>query len=105
MVEKQIAWIILNAVKHAQAGKERLAQFLRGAHSQLVRKDAMDRQTGYGSLLWYNLTTISGFIDQLEEMQLIIRYMKNTGYYSYPIIILTEVRRKKFMVEKNMMLF
>ncbi|MFH1276733.1 MAG: helix-turn-helix domain-containing protein [Candidatus Woesearchaeota archaeon] len=94
MVEKQVASLILNAVHHAKTGKERLVDFLRGSHSQLVKKNEMDRKTGYGALFWHDKNTISGFIEQLLEIGLIERFNVNTGYYSYPILILTDAGKK-----------
>src|SRR3989338_4805883 len=94
MAEKQVALLILNAIHNARAGKERLVDFLRGSHSKLVKKDEMDRKIGYGALFWHDKNTISGFIEQLLEIGLIKRFSVNTGYYSYPILVLTEAGKK-----------
>lgn len=94
MPEKQVASLILNTIHHAKAGKGRLVDFLRGSHSQLVKKDKMDRKTGYGALFWHDKNTITGFIEQLLEIGLIERFMVNTGYYSYPILVLTDAGKK-----------
>lgn len=92
--QKQVAFIILKAVHHLQTGKNKLASFLRGSHSTLVTENEMDRTVGYGALLWYDIPTIKGFIDQLGEMGFLKPYCVQTGAYSYPIIALSAAGQK-----------
>ncbi len=92
--QKQIASIVLRTVYHLQTGKNKLASFLRGSHSKIVRDKELDRKTGYGALLWHDVPTIVGFINQLEEMGFIKTYTVQTGTYSYPILTLSEAGKK-----------
>ncbi len=92
--QKQIALIILRATHYLQTGKNKLALFLRGSHSKLVRDKELDRKAGYGALLWQDIPTINGFIDQLEDMGFIKPYLVQTGIYPYPILVLTEAGKK-----------
>lgn len=92
--QKQIALIILRAAHHLQTGKNKLASFLHGSHSKIVRDKEMDRKTGYGALFWHDIPAIIGFILQLEEMEFIKPYLVQTRSYSYPILILTEAGKK-----------
>ncbi len=62
----QTAWIILNAAKSISVGKHRLAEFLKGSKSKHVSH--LSSQQGYGGLLWHDIQTIIGFIEQLEQM-------------------------------------
>ncbi len=90
--QKQVAFIILKAVKYLQTGKDKLASFLRGSHSKIVKE--LDKKSGYGALFLHNIPIIKGFIDQLKEMEFIKSYFIQTETYSYPIIILTEAGKK-----------
>lgn len=92
--QKQIALIILRAVSEHQIGKNKLAAFLRGSHSQLVLEPGLDRKAGYGAILWHDIPTIFGFITQLEEKGFLKRYRVQTGDYSYPVLTLSEAGRK-----------
>lgn len=92
--QKQIAFIILMAAHYLQTGKNKLASFLRGSHSKIIRDKELDRKAGYGALLWHDVPTILGFINQLEEMGFIKPYFIQTGVYSYPILILTEAGKR-----------
>lgn len=92
--QKQIAFIILKATDHLQTGRNNLALFLRGSHSKIVRDKELDRKAGYGALLWQDIPTITGFINQLDEMGLIKSYLVQNGRYSYPILTLTEAGKK-----------
>lgn len=99
--QKQVALIILRAVQYLQTGKNKLASFLRGSHSKIIKDKELDRKAGYGALLWHDIPTIRGFINQLEEMRFIKHYLVQTGMYSYPILILTDAG-KKSLEEKLM---
>lgn len=92
--QKQVALIILRSVHYLQTGKNKLASFLRGSHSKIIKDKDLDRKAGYGALLWHDIPTIRGFINQLEEMGFIKPYYVQTGLYSYPILILTEAGKK-----------
>lgn len=87
----QIVWIILNAVKNIKAGKYKLAEFLKGSRA----KDAahLSSQQGYGGLLWHDITTIIGFIEQLEQMGFITRIKTAIDDY-YSILELTDAGKK-----------
>lgn len=98
--QKQIALIILRAAHYLQTGKNKLASFPRGSHSKIIRDRELDRKAGYGALLWHNIPTIMGFINQLEEMGFIKSYLVQTGIYSYPILPLTEAGKKA--LDENM---
>src|SRR3989338_5793241 len=88
--QASIAHIILQAVANEQTGKHKLAAFLRGSKSQLIRDPGLDRKQGYGALLWHDILTIEGFIDQLLQMELIKTYKVQTGDFTYPILQLTD---------------
>ena len=75
----QVTWIILNSVKTMKVGKFKLADFLKGSKSKDIA--SLSSQQGYGGLLWYDISTIVGFIGQLEEMELIKRKVIR-DYYS-----------------------
>lgn len=95
----QVAWIILQAIDSLHCGKRKIAAFLRGSQSKLVQEPQLDQKRGYGALLWHDIPTITGFIAQLEEMQLITSQRVQNSYYSYPILILTDAG-KKVLTEK-----
>lgn len=84
----QITWIILNAVKNLRIGKVKLAQFLKGSQSKNVKQ--ISGKVIYGGLMWYDISTITGFIEQLENMKLIQRKIVSGHPYNYPILELTE---------------
>lgn len=96
-----IARIILQAVENERTGKHKLAAFLRGSKSQLVREPGLDKKQGYGALLWHDIPTIEGFIDQLEQMELIMIYRVQTGDYAYPVLQLSEAGRKVLDEKKS----
>ena len=91
MIEEtyQITWTILKATENINAGKYKLAEFLKGSKSKDVAY--LSNEQGYGGLLWFNINEIIAFIEQLEEMDLIKRTSID-GYYS--VIGLTEAGRK-----------
>ena len=97
--QKQTTFIILKAVEYMQTGKNKLASFLRGSHSKIIKDKKLDRKAGYGALLWQEIPTIKGFITQLEEIGLIKKYLVETGSYSYPVLVLTEAG-KNVLTEK-----
>src|SRR3989344_4858251 len=85
----KVVWIILNAVKTIGVGKHRLAEFLKGSKAKDIA--GLSIEQGYGGLLWYDIPTITGFIEQLEQMDLIKRILIQ-DYYSR--LELTEAGRK-----------
>ena len=91
MIEEtyQITWIILKAAENINAGKYKLAEFLKGSKSKDVAY--ISSEQGYGGLLWFNINEIIAFIEQLEEMDLIKRTSID-DYYS--VLGLTEAGRK-----------
>jgi len=91
MIEEtyQITWIILKAAENINAGKYKLAEFLKGSKSKDVAN--LSNQQGYGGLLWFSINEIIAFIEQLEEMDLIKRTSID-DYYS--VLGLTEAGRK-----------
>ena len=92
--QKQTALIILRAAAYLQSGKNKLASFLRGSHSQIIKNQELDQKAGYGALLWHDIPTIKGFITQLKEMGLIKTYWMETEYHHYPILVLTSAGEK-----------
>ena len=76
MIEEtyQITWTILKAAENINAGKYKLAEFLKGSKSKDVAY--LSNEQGYGGLLWFNINEIIAFIEQLEEMDLIKRTSK-----------------------------
>jgi len=93
----QITWIILNAVRNLQSGVDKLALFLKGSKSKLVVP--IESKQLFGGLMWHDIPTIKGFINQLIDMEF-IRKKNIQGYtYSYPILELTEAG-KKVLAEK-----
>ena len=91
MIEEtyQITWVILKAAENINAGKYKLAEFLKGSKSKDVAY--LINQQGYGGLLWLNIETIVAFIEQLEEMGFIKR-TSIEDYYS--VLGLTEAGRQ-----------
>src|SRR3989344_3298891 len=97
----KIVWIILNAVKHTKIGKHKLAEFLKGSKAKDVA--SLSSQQGYGGLLWYDIATIIGFTEQLEQMGLITRIRQAiNGYYS--ILELTDAGEKVLKEKINIQL-
>ena len=87
----QITWIILTAVKSLNVGKYKLAEFLKGSKSKNVSH--LSNQQGYGGLLWYDIATILGFIEQLEQMGFVARKRVAIDDY-YSIIEISEAGEK-----------
>ena len=87
----QIALIILNAVKGLKVGKYKLAEFLKGSKAKDIA--VLSSQQGYGGLLWHDIATIIGFIEQLEQMSLIARKRIAIDDY-YSVLELTEAGKK-----------
>ena len=86
-----IAWIILSAAKNIKAGKYKLAEFLKGSKAKDIAH--LSSQQGYGGLLWYDIETIAGFIEQLEQMGVIARIKPAIDEY-YSVLELTEAGKK-----------
>lgn len=89
---REVAQIILHAVDTVQYGKHKLARLLKGSRS---REIIPKMQEGvFGGLLWYNISTIEGFIEQLETMGFIER-RERLGYpYPFSVYVLTDAGRK-----------
>ena len=87
----KIVWIILNAAKTIKVGKLKLAEFLKGSKSKDVAH--FSSQQGYGGLLWHDIATIEGFIEQLEQMNLIRRKRIAIDDY-HSVLELTEAGEK-----------
>lgn len=92
----QVALIILNAITHLQVGKIKLAQFLKGSLSKDVIP--ISQHQIYGGLMWYTISTIEGFIEQLEDMGL-IKKIKIPGKFDFYILELTDAG--KLVLEKK----
>ena len=86
-----IAWIILSAVKDIKAGKHKLAEFLKGSKAKDVAH--LSGRQGYGGLLWHDIETIMGFIEQLEQMGFVKRVRTAIDEY-YSVLELTEAGEK-----------
>ena len=91
MIEEthQITWVILKAAENINAGKYKLAEFLKGSKAKDVAH--LSNEQGYGGLLWLNIGIIVAFIEQLEEMGFIKR-TSIEDYYS--VLGMTEAGRK-----------
>lgn len=87
----QVTWIVLNAVKNMNIGKYKLAEFLKGSKSKDVAH--LSNERGFGGLLWYDIATIIGFIEQLEHMKLILRRRVAIDDY-YSVLELAEAGKK-----------
>jgi hypothetical protein len=61
---KNIASIILAAIKQLHAGRAKITLFLTGSKAAEVLP--LQNLPGYGGLLWYNSKTIEGFLAQLD---------------------------------------
>ena len=86
-----IAWIILNSVKSLKVGKYKLAEFLKGSKAKDIAH--LSSQQGYGGLLWHDIETIMGFIEQLEQMGFLTRIKSAVDDY-YSVLELTEAGEK-----------
>lgn len=94
---RNVAQIILHAIDAAQHGKHKLARLLKGSRS---RETLSKMQEGcFGSLFWHTVSTIEGFIEQLERMNLIARKVQYGYPYPYSVYALTEAG-KEAMNEK-----
>ena len=87
----QVVWIMLTAVKNLQVGKLRLAAFLKGSKSKVVMP--ISDKNVYGGLMWCDIATITGFIEQLENMNLIQRKTIQGYPYSYSVFELSDAGR------------
>ena len=87
----KIVWIILNSVKNIKVGKYKMAEFLKGSKAKDIAH--FSGQTGYGGLLWHDIATIVGFIEQLEQMELITRIKSPISDY-YSVLELTDAGKK-----------
>src|SRR3989338_6140395 len=87
----QIVWIILTATKNIKVGKHKLAEFLKGSKAKDIAN--LSSQQGYGGLLWHDIATIIGFIEQLEQMGFIKRVRLTIDDY-YSALKLTEAGKK-----------
>ena len=88
----QVTWIILNAVKHLHVGKIKLAQFLKGSKSKIMKQ--IEDEAVYGGLFWYDIPTITGFIEQLETIGLIHKKAISGSPYDYSVFEITDAGRK-----------
>jgi DNA-binding CsgD family transcriptional regulator len=100
--QTQIGHLILQAVQQQRTGKGKLAAFLKGSKSQVVKK--LTGEVGYGALYWFDILTIKSFITQLEGMEFITTYTVRMGDYSYPTLILTEAGKKVLEEKKEISL-
>lgn len=98
----QVTWIILNAVEHLQVGKIKLAQFLKGSKSKVVKP--ISKEVVYGGLMWYDTPTITGFIEQLETIGLIYKKAISGSPYDYSVFELTEAGKKVLEEKKEIAL-
>lgn len=87
----QIVWIVLKAVNNTKIGKYKLAEFLKGSKAEDISN--LSSQQGYGGLLWYDIATIIGFIEQLEQMGFVKRIRPAIDEY-YSVLELTEAGEK-----------
>ncbi len=86
---EKVAQIILRVVDSVQLGKHRLAGFLKGSKSKEIASIA--HKIFFGGLMWHDIPTIEGFIEQLEKMEF-IRRTQVDQFYSY--YVLTHAGRK-----------
>jgi DNA-binding MarR family transcriptional regulator len=89
---KEVAQIILHAVDTVQYGKHKLACFLKGSRSKEIIPKMQENV--FGGLLWYNISTIEGFIEQLETMGFLERKEKPGYPYPFSVYALTDAGRK-----------
>lgn len=88
----QIAFIVLKSVKNLNVGKYKLAQFLKGSKSKDVQW--ITNEVGYGKLYLYDISTIIGFIEQIEVIELIKRKVISEYPYDYSIFEITNAGEK-----------
>ncbi|PIY60155.1 hypothetical protein COY95_03240, partial [Candidatus Woesearchaeota archaeon CG_4_10_14_0_8_um_filter_47_5] len=98
----QVTWIILTAVKHLQVGKNKLAQFLKGSKSKNIQ--SISGEAVYGGLMWYDIPTITGFIEQLETIGLIHRKVLRGHPFDYLVFELTEAGKNVLEEKKQITL-
>ncbi len=96
------AWLILNAVNSLELGKLKLVRFLKGSKSKEIF--SISQETIFGGLMWYDMATIEGFIDQLEEKNLIIKIKKQGFPYPYEIYGLSDEGKKALSVKAEIQL-
>ena len=89
---KEVAQIILHAVNTVQYGKHKLACFLKGSRSKEIIPKMQENV--FSGLLWHNIATIEGFIEQLEAMGFIERKEKPGYPYPFSVYVLTDAARK-----------
>ena len=94
----QVTWIVLSVVSRLNVGKIKLAQFLKGSKSKDVI--SISGEQSYGGLFWYDIPTITGFIEQLEIIGLIHKKNFSGSVYDYSVYVLTEAG-KKVLEEKQ----
>src|SRR3989344_4385717 len=95
--EQEVALIILHAVDTVQYGKHKLACFLKGSRSKDIIPTR--QETVFGGLLWHTISTIEGFIEQLETIGLIKKKDIPARPYPFPVYVLTDAVRK--VIEKK----
>lgn len=88
----QVVWIILNAIKNMELGVNKLSLFLKGSKSKLVVP--IESKQLFGGLIWHDIPTIKGFINQLIGMELLRKRIIQGYIYNYPILELTEAGNK-----------
>ena len=96
--EQEVALIILHAVDTVQYGKHKLACFLKGSRSKEIIPTRQENV--FGGLLWHTISTIEGFIEQLEAIGLIEKRDIPARPYLFPVYVLTDAGRK--VIEKKM---
>ena len=92
--KENITWIVLQAIHDLNCGKEKVALFLKGSKSHLVKEKNLHTKQGYGALFWHTIPIIKSFIMQLKEQRYISEYRVQSDEYSYPILRLTEIGKK-----------
>src|SRR3989338_11305716 len=96
--EQEVALIILHAVDTVQYGKHKRAGVRKGARAKERRPTRQENV--FGGLLWHTISTIEGFIEQLETIGLIERRDIPARPYPFPVYVLTDAGRK--VIEKKM---
>ena len=96
--EQEVALIILHAVDTVQYGKHKLACFLKGSRSKEIIPTRQENV--FGGLLWHTISTIEGFIEQLETIGLIKKRDIPARPYPFPVYVLTDAGKK--VIEKKM---
>jgi len=90
--DEQVTWIILYAVEILHVGKHKLAAFLKGSQSREIERIRYNH--GYGELMQYTLSTILGFIEQLEHKILIKKSIIPGQKFGYSILELTDAGKQ-----------